>query len=201
MMKYLFSRRSLVLSGAIAAVTTGLAAAPAWAGTAQSGNMNCSAPTLTQPYLSAGDSNWYTLMGGQATDDFNGGGWTLTGGAKIVSTRLADGQTGHVLDLPSGATAVSPTMCVDYTYQTARINVRNVVGKAGVNVAVAYTATRAKRAVSGTVSGSGSGWALSNPVNVLPANTNGQQHVTFTLTGGSGGESQLSNFWVDPRMR
>ena len=33
-------------------------------------------------------------------------------GAKLVTTTLADGRTGQVLDLPSNATAVSPVICV-----------------------------------------------------------------------------------------
>ena len=66
-----------------------------------------------KPLLSFGDSNWYTLTPGESLDNFDGGGWTLTGGAQIQTTDLADGQTGSVLDLPSGSTAVSPTICVD----------------------------------------------------------------------------------------
>jgi hypothetical protein len=41
--------------------------------------------------------------GRAGTNVFTGTGWTLSGGAKVVSATLADGTTGTVLDLPSGA--------------------------------------------------------------------------------------------------
>jgi hypothetical protein len=80
---------------------------------------SCTTPTLTQPFLSAGDTNLYTLAPGESADSFDGSGWTLLGQAKIVSTRLADGATGNVLDIPGGSVAISPPMCVDLTYQTS----------------------------------------------------------------------------------
>jgi hypothetical protein len=95
---------------------------------------------LSQPLLSVGDSNWYTLTPGESVDAF-GGGWTLSGGAQIQTTRLADGQTSQVLNLPSGSKAVSPVMCVDDGYQTARSEVRNVVGSQGVFFYVSYEGT------------------------------------------------------------
>ena len=202
MTKDLFRRRSLLVGGAAAALASGLAAAPAAAATEQSGNVNCSAPQLSQPFLSAGDANWYTLAAGQTVDDFNASGWTLSGGAKLVTTRLADGRTGRVLDLPSGAKAVSPTMCVNYGYQTARTFVRDLAGVQGVVVGVSYLGGGSSDTaqISGQVNGSGANWTLSAPFNVLPANRNGNQHVTFTFSaGGHGAEYQISNFWVDPR--
>ena len=199
MMKDLFSRRSVALSGAIAALACGLAAAPASAATAQSGNVDCSQPPLSQPFLSAGDANWYTLLAGQTTDDFNAGGWTLSGGAKLVSTRLANGQLGRVLDLPSGATAVSPTMCVNNGYQAARTYVRDIAGNAGVSVAVSYRGSGT--AAVDQINVAGTGWGRSAPFSVFPSDRSGWQHVTFTLTAaGTGSEYQISNLWVDPRQ-
>src|SRR5690242_16460800 len=66
----------------------------------------CDAPnySFSQPFAASRDSNWYTLAPGQDVDSFNGQGWTLTGGAKIVTDTLADGTTGQVLDLPAGST-------------------------------------------------------------------------------------------------
>jgi hypothetical protein len=72
----------------------------------------CSTQAFSQPFLSAGDSNWYTLVPGQSSGSFDGAGWTLSAGARVVSTTLADGSTASVLDLPSGSKAVSPTICV-----------------------------------------------------------------------------------------
>src|SRR5947209_15603384 len=72
----------------------------------------CTDPMLSQPFASAHDNRLYTLVPGESSGSFDGTGWQLSGGAQIVTTTLADGLTGTVLDLPSGATAVSPTMCV-----------------------------------------------------------------------------------------
>jgi hypothetical protein len=207
MMKDLFSRRSVTLSGSLAALISGVLVTPASAATTQlaltqSSQLDCSPPPLSQPFLFAGDANWYTLAAGQTVDDFNAAGWTLTGGAKIVWTRLADGKTGRVLDLPSGAKAVSPTMCVNYGYQLARTYVRDIAGTRGVQVTAAYDGGGATEGaeVGGQVVGQGTGWTLSSAFNVLPSDRWGWQRVSFTFSaGGSGGEYQLSNFWVDPR--
>src|ERR1700733_5298612 len=64
---------------------------------------SCTAPTLSQPFLAWGDTNWYALAPGETADDFAGAGWTLKGGAKIVTATLEDGTTGSVLDLPGGS--------------------------------------------------------------------------------------------------
>ena len=54
---------------------------------------------------------------------------------------------------------------------------------------------------SGIVRG-GTNWAASNSVNVLPDNRSGWQVVRFTFVGeGAGSESQIYNYYVDPRMK
>jgi hypothetical protein len=207
MTKYLFSRRSLGLSGGIAVLLAGLAVSPALASSMPTTPVDtsaCSAPQLSHPFLSAGDSNWYTLAPGESPDSFNGGGWTLSGGARIISTQLQHGQTGSVLDLPSGSTAVSPPMCVASDYPTARTMVRDVVGSEGVHTFVSYAGTKTawKPQNTGQVHGNQSDWTLSNTINVHPGNLPGWQLVQFTLVpGGKSSEFQIYNFYVDPRMR
>ena len=61
----------------------------------------CKEPVLTQPLLWAADSNYYFLAPGQTPGNFEGTGWTLSGGASIKTTTLKDGKTGKVLALPS----------------------------------------------------------------------------------------------------
>jgi hypothetical protein len=212
MTQCLFSRRSrsvgvcsaiAAMSAGLAAMSAGLAASPALAGTTQSGQAPCSPPDLSQPFLSAGDANWYMLTPGQTVDNFDAGGWTLSGGARIVTTQLADGQTGDVLDLPSGSNAVSPTMCVQSGFQAARTMVRDVTGAEGVSFSVSYdgTNTAENPQNTGQVNGNRTDWTLSNPVNVQPSNRPGWQHVRFTfIPGGNSSDFQIYNFWVDPRM-
>lgn len=205
MEQFLFRRRSRSLgaSSILAVLISAFAAAPALADTSVVDTSACSAPPLSQALLSFGDSNWYTMTPGESLDNFDGGGWTLTGGAQIQTTDLADGQTGSVLDLPSGSTAVSPTICVDSGYKTARTEVRDVVGSQGVHFFVSYAGTKTADSPqdTGQVHGHKSDWTLSDSVNVQPSNTTGWQLVRFTLVpGGKSSDFQIYNFWLDPRM-
>ena len=106
--------RRLASAAILAAALSTIAAAPAAAfGPA------CSTPPMTQAYSAWGDPGWYTLAPGQTAGDFNGDGWILLGGARIVSTQLDDGTTGHVLDLPAGSQAIGPLFSFDPTYRTS----------------------------------------------------------------------------------
>jgi hypothetical protein len=162
----------------------------------------CSQPdySFSQPFSSVKDTNWYTLAPGQSVNSFDGTGWTLSGGAKLVTTTLADGSTGTVLDMPAGSTAVSPPMCVSAAYPSARAQVRDVVGAPSVHLFVQYTNTKSwvKPLAVGTFAGK-TQWVNSQPLNLHPGNLYGWQQETFTLTGGDNGtDAQVYNFYVDP---
>jgi hypothetical protein len=75
-------------------------------------NSQCKKPVLSQPLLRASDSNYYFLAPGQTPGNFEGTGWTLSGGASIKTTTVKGGTTGKVLALPSGSKAVSPLICM-----------------------------------------------------------------------------------------
>ena len=190
------ARRALGLGVLIATA----ASASATAATSSSTSA-CSVPayTLAQPYLASGDSNWYTLAPGQSVDNFAGAGWTLTGGAKLVTATLADGTTGTVLDLPAGSKAVSPPMCVDSDYPTARVNVLQTVKGAGMHVYVAYTANAGAGQSSGVVSG-GSTWSVSRAIQLHAGSLSGWQNAQYTFEGGKGA-IELYDFYVDPHSR
>jgi hypothetical protein len=143
-------------------------------------------------------------MPGETAGNFNGSGWTLSGGAKIVATTLANGATGSVLDLPSGSKAVSPTICVTSDYPRARTMVRDVAGSEGVYFNVSYEGTNTwnNPKNTGQVHGSGTAWTLSTPVNLQPYNTLGWQPMRITLIpGGKTSEFQLYDLYIDPRAR
>jgi hypothetical protein len=109
-----------------------------------------------------------------------------------------------VLDLPSGSTAVSPTVCVTAEYPRALIMVRNAVGAEGVFFYVSYanTATWNQPKNTGQVHGEGTATTLSDPVNLQPPNTSGWLLARFTLVpGGKSSDFQISEFWVDPFAR
>ncbi len=213
MNQFLFSVRSRAIAtcGVLATLTSALALLPSSGSAAllrlRPDTSKCTYPTLTQPYSSLGDANWYFLAPGQALDSFSGSGWSLSGGAKVKSTTLASGRTGPVLDLPRGSRAVSPPICVKYDFQYARMLVRSLSGSQGVHVSATYDGINLLGIAvslprdSGTVRGSGT-WGVSTPIDVRPNGTSSWQVVRFTLTPqGTSGDSQIYNFYVDPRMK
>jgi hypothetical protein len=190
----------------VAAVSALLAfgAASAQASTASVDTSQCTTPALTQPFLYTGDSSYYMLPAGELPNAFEGGGWTLSGGASIKQTTIADGTTSTVLDLPSGSKAVSPTLCVDVEYPIARTMVRNVVGSEGVYFYVSYAGTKSATTPKniGQVHGTGTAWTLSGRVNMQPENTAGWQLVKISLVpGGKTSDFQIYNLYVDPYKR
>ena len=208
MTRAVLTPRRLAICSALATVLSGLVASSALASTVAAAapgpnTSACTAPTLSQPLLSIGDSNWYTLTPGETVDNFTGAGWTLSGGAQIKSAALADGATGSVLDLPAGSQAVSPILCVNSGYKTIRTEVRDLAGSAGVHFSVSYDGTSgwSTPVDTGLVHGQQTMWTMSDPVNVQPANTTGWQLVRFTLLpAGIKTDYQIYNFWLDPRM-
>jgi hypothetical protein len=194
------TRRAVGLGLLIA--TASVASAPAATVTTPSLDTSwCATPLLSQPFASFHDENWYALMPGEKSEGFSGTGWQLSGGAQVITATLADGSVGQVLNLPSGAEAVSPPMCVSSDYPTARTMVRDVKGSEGVFFYVGYegTNTWANPRNTGQVHGQQTAWSLSDPVNVQPSNTLGWQPVRFTLeAGGKTSDFQIYDFYVDP---
>ncbi|MDX6638810.1 MAG: hypothetical protein QOJ01_2321 [Solirubrobacterales bacterium] len=207
MTKGLLSLRSRLVAacGAFACLLVGFTASPAFASRPPSiDTTDCVAPVLSQPFLSIKDRHWYTLAPGQTVDNFDGSGWTLDGGAQIQTKNLADGLTGSVLDLPSGARAVSPKMCVNTGFRSARTMVRNVTGTGGVSFRVSYEGTKtwSRPKHSGRIHGKKSGWSASRRMNIKPSNVSGWQLVHFIyVADAKHSDVQLSNFYIDPRMK
>jgi hypothetical protein len=213
MTQFLFSLRARMVAacGIASCLVAAVSAAPAMAGPSSYDDgpagidrTACAYPQLAQSLSWARDSNWYFQAPGQSGDGFVGDGWKLQNGAQVVTTTLADGSSGQVLDLPSGSRAVSPTMCVDSGFRTARTMVRNVVGGEGVQFFVAYDGTNTWTQPKGTgqVHGDKSDWTLSAPVNLQPSSTPGWQLVRFSfIAGGKTSDFQIYNLDVDPRMK
>jgi hypothetical protein len=190
------------------AKTTATAADTTTTTTTSVDTSSCTAPALTQAFLAWGDSNWYALAAGETADNFTGDGWTLTGGAKIVTTTLQDGTTGAVLDLPRGSSATSPAICLTSDYPTARTMFRNVSGANGgdVGFSVSYAGTSSANAPvqTGTFKTTGSDkgdWALSDPADLDPSTTPGWQLMQITLTANGPKEFQVYNLYNDPMQR
>lgn len=213
-MRYLAARRRQGLLSLAVAVALSAAALP---GLAQADphqmvagalasmsvdSQNCVTPTLTQPFSTFNDFAYYTPVPGQAPPNFTGDGWFLSGGASVQSATLADGTGGQVLDLPGGSFAISPPMCVDLTYPTARMMALNVTGGGGVHAFVSYAGPDGwgRPRDGGVARGRGQDWALSDPIHLQPSHAPGWQLVRFGLVpdGGQNNEYQVYNFYVDP---
>lgn len=165
---------------------------------------SCTAPSpVEQVFLYAGDLNYYAPLPGESYDNLAGTGWSLSSGAKIVTTTLSDGKTGSVLDLPSGSKAVSPEICLTNEYPSARTQVRNAVGSQNVSIQMAYYGTSSWGGTKNvaSVTGSGSAWTLSNVLKLPTGNLIGWNRARFTfVASGKSSESHIYNFYVDPRM-
>src|SRR4051812_6971254 len=158
----------------------------------------CSHGPFSQPLLAFNDTNFYTLAPG---GDFEGPtSWELSRGANIQP----DGSRGGVLDLPSGAQATSPPLCITSDYPKARSFVRNVAGSEGVFFFVSHLRngvwTTPKN--TGQFHGDKTNWTLSGGINIQPSGTAGWQQARFTfVAGGTKSRFQVDDFWVDPKMR
>lgn len=167
----------------------------------------CDSSTLTTPFSPWADTNYYKLAPGGS---FESGttGWTLSGGARIVSGSEPYGATGTVgrssLYLPAGSSAQSPLTCVDAAYPTLRLFARNGGLLSTVAVQLLYRDPLLGLVAIpvGTAALSGQ-WAPTAPMltaSAVPGLLGGgyaQVAVRFTALLGS---SQIDDVFIDPRM-
>ena len=202
MKKFLFSLRSIALGAITAGVA--MAAVPATSSAALLSTKVCDNSTLSQPFAQWGDTNQYKLVSG---GNFEGrlSGWTLTGGARVVTGGNPNGSSSHSLYLPAGASATTPFTCVNAGYPSFRFFARNEGLLSTVVPQVVY-----KLPLLGNVALPIGAAALSpnwNPT--LPLLT--ASVVTGLLSGGTTqvalkftaalGPSQVDDIYIDPLMR
>jgi len=202
----LFSRHTRIL-GAAAAVLGFFALSGANAHAAIISTDACDNAALTQPFAPWGDTSPYKLVpGGSFTNGSSG--WTMTGGARVVSGGEpfdVDGSTGSAsVVIPAGSSVTSPYTCVDAAYPTFRFFARNNGLLSTVLVSVVYRLPLLGPVAVpvGTVALSGT-WAPSLPMltaSAVPGLLSGgttQVALRFTALTGS---SQIDDVFVDPRM-
>jgi hypothetical protein len=221
-MPHLPARRTvrLLLSSIAAAIAV---AAPAQAGTAPLGNATiaytdasrstCEDPAWTHPYTDIGDFGTYVLAPHGSFTDGVAPGWQLRGGASFVD----DPARGTSLNLPAGASVISPGMCVDLNYPHARL-AHKVVGAGASNlelrVEVVYpqlaspgwTAVRQFGGSQGDAVASG--WRISPEVDLKPqlgGDAWGARYVALRITAirksSTSASFLVDDVYVDPRMR
>jgi len=166
----------------------------------------CPGQTFSQPFEAFQDSNYYTSVPGSEFDG-SAPGWELNNGAEVVDGTRPDGSAGGVLNLPSGAYAVSPPVCVTLLYPTARTWVQSVAGDGSVSVGVYYAAAKHDTAkqVGQLKAETEDGWGLSDAFDVRPelgGKAEGVREVRFILGNAEKNSVlQISGLFVDPRMR
>lgn len=195
-------RASLVVGAAGLLLALSAPAAPA-AVAAKGKAAVCEGQVLTQPFLAYGDTHDYTLVPGGEFNSANEG-WTLSGGAKVVSALRPSGQSGGVLSLPSGSRAVSPPMCVTLRYPMSRTWVDSAAGGKPVKVSVSYAGTPSELAPQevGTLKARYGAWTLGR-FGVEPAlggTEESAREVQFVFEGAAKGTNEIWGVWVDPRM-
>jgi hypothetical protein len=184
-------RRFGTLSFACALVA--LICAPA--GAQANGGGGCGNPSLSRPFAPWLDFSSYELA---PAGDFESSGWTLAGGAGVVSGSEPYAATGtlgqYSLSLPAGATAESSSTCVNAQYPTVRM----FVGGAGsVAVSVVYDGF----AIPTGIAISSGSWVPTAPMltqSAIPGLFGGgSAQVSLMLTGLTG-HPQIDDVFIDP---
>jgi hypothetical protein len=167
----------------------------------------CTVGAVSQPFLSWGDGATYVPVPG---GDFEGSltGWTLTGGATVVSDSEPFGVAGSVgsysLLLPPGAVAVAPPTCVNIPHPTARMFVRTDAPGARLKVQTLYDdGTDNTIAIRATGPRHASAdWQPTSALKIHPVvapalNDQGTAYLTLQFSA-KYGAMQIDDVYIDP---
>jgi hypothetical protein len=181
----------------------------ATAGLIGTGSASYCDPYATKAFAPWGDSAYYASL---FNGDFENGstGWTLAGGAKVVSGNepfyiSGDRSDTHSLLLPTGSSAYSGTVCFALGDWHLRLLARNVGSRTGalrVQVVVPSLLGGLLTVLDGgTVSGT-STWAPSPRLALALCNVTsllGTRAVAFRFTPvGTGAAYQIDDVYLDP---
>jgi hypothetical protein len=110
----------------------------------QSPPPSCGYTAFEQPFTNWGDFDNYVLAP-NGSFEWGTAGWTLTGGAGLVSpgSPIMPGSGGYSLSLPAGSSATTPPICVDggspYSRMFAYTTLRNFKYRQTLRVELIYT--------------------------------------------------------------
>jgi hypothetical protein len=165
----------------------------------------CSYPAATQVFSPWKDQGYYELAPEGGLEG-GGTGWTLTGGAQLVETNeshFLNGAEDHTaLQLPYGATATSPPVCVDETTPNFRVMDENIGTRgAKLHVTVTYELANGTKAQQTDAPPADKGWEPTPP---LQLQTDGEvervARITFSDKDPKG-EYLVDDLYVDPFAR
>jgi hypothetical protein len=158
----------------------------------------CSGRVLSQPFAQWNDTaSYFPAPGGT----FEGGapGWALAGGASVQAGGNTFLSSGASLSLPAGASAISPSICVDLDSPTLRFFATSKTGTVTVDALMGNLMLRVATVAPGTV------WQPSQAIvyltNALSAITpTGTSATSFRFTAARG-EVRIDDVFVDPYRR
>lgn len=190
-----------LLRGLSIMIVLAIGTASARVATAQAAVVNlnpCNGATLSQPFAPWVDPSWYELAPG---GDFEHPGWTLGGGAHRVPGSEPYAVTGSrgswSLDLPAGASAQSPTTCVDAAYPSVRFFI------AGTGM-VAVSVVAGNLVIPAGIAAAGPGWAptpvMLTTSAVVAALSGGVADVSLRITALTG-NPRIDDVFIDPWCR
>jgi len=165
----------------------------------------CHDPIMLPWLATSLDLGLYFPVPGASFEDSTAG-WQLTGGATVApgsSTLAVLGVGTASLRIPAGATATSPSFCVDERYPHFRFF---LTGTADADVAVVYPGLEGPNVRAATTVDATSRWRLSPRVGLEPTygtEYGGWRLVALRFKGKGAGGSQLrvDDVLVDPKMR
>jgi hypothetical protein len=160
----------------------------------------CNSNALSHPFTPWGDPSSYELAPGGDFEN-SSSSWTLSGGAQLVPGSEPYAATGTLgaasLALPAGATATSPTTCVNAAYPTVRAFVG---GTGSVAVSVVYNGIPIPTGVAVAAGSWTPTAAMITSAPVLGLLSGGTAQVSLQLTG-LAGAPQVDDVFVDPWSR
>jgi len=202
--------RTAVIAASVAVVSMTAAAPSASAGVLVASAPDCKPKPATQPFAPWGDVTQYNLAPGGS---FEGGArsWSLAGGASLVSGnepwKVAGAAHSRSLQLPPGATATSPVICVGLEHPSLRFfakNNRALLSTMTVEVIVETSLGLTAAVPIGVLLPNGQ-WKPSPKflivANLLPLLPGEHTPVQFRVRSVGLGTWSVDDFYVDPRCR
>ncbi|NUT54595.1 MAG: hypothetical protein HOQ03_01250 [Thermoleophilia bacterium] len=189
---------------------TSVAVLPSW--TAASA-VSCADPD-TAPLLSSFKDDGFYAPAPGGTFDEGAGGWQLEGGASVGAAEgglNVLGMSSGALDLPVGASATSPTFCVDERFPHFRFTYaqESLDEDSDVRVEVVYPglAKDNVRKAKDLKAKHGRGWSLTDKVKLNPTHglkQGGWRLLAVRITvrdGKPGSRVRVDDILIDPKAR
>jgi hypothetical protein len=158
----------------------------------------CSGRVLSQPFARWNDGATYFPAPGGTFED-GAPGWAFSGGASVAPGGNSFLSSGSSLSLPAGASATTPSICVDLGSPTLRAFTNASQGTVVVSVVAAGLAVPV-----GVIAARGS-WQptptmlfLTNTLSILSATGTTTASFRFTAVGG---DARVDDVYVDPYRR